>query len=241
MRYVMALGGISVIIAIVLIAFYLVYVVLPMFKPPHIEQAASYPVPAGTQTETLYYAMEEQREIGLRVTGGGSIVFFNTEDGSLVHQQFLAEETLADPTAFAAGDPSQRLLAIGLDDGTALLALHEYHVSYPNDVRVILPGIDWPAGKTPMTIDEAGMCDYRLIAAQYDEEQLTVAALTEDGRLLLMNRAEEESFFSDEAEITAHEKPNPRCRPDYFPVNGRGTQGTLRCRTGRVDFLLRYQ
>ena len=201
MRYVMALGGISVIIAIVLIAFYLIYVVLPMFKPPHIEQVASYPVPAGTQTETLYYAMEEQREIGLRVTGGGSIVFFNTEDGKLVHQQFLAEETLADPTAFAAGDPSQRLLAIGLDDGAALLALHEYHVSYPNDVRVILPGIDWPAGKTPMTIDEAGSA-IRLIAAQYDEEQLTVAALTEDGRLLIMNRAEEESFFSDEAEIT---------------------------------------
>ena len=201
MRYVMALGGISVIIAIVLIAFYLVYVVLPMFKPPHIEQVASYPVPAGTQTETLYYAMEEQREIGLRVTAGGSIVFFNTEDGSLVHQQFLAEETSADFTAFAAGDPSQRLLAIGLDDGAALLALHEYHVSYPDDERVILPRIDWPAGKTPMMIDESGK-PITMIAAQYDEEQLTVAALTEDGRLLLMNRAEEESFSGDEAEIT---------------------------------------
>ena len=201
MRYMMALGGISVIIAIVLIAFYLVYVVLPMFKPPHIEQVAGYPVPAGTQTETLYYAMEEQREIGLRVTSGGSIVFFNTEDGNLVHQQFLAEETLADLTAFAAGDPSQRLLAIGLDDGTALLALHEYHVSYPNDVRVILPGIDWPAGKTPLIIDESGR-PITMITAQYDEEQLTVAAFTEDRRLLLMNRAEEESFFSDENEIT---------------------------------------
>ena len=201
MRYMMALGGISVIIAIVLIAFYLVYVVLPMFKPPHIEQVAGYPVPAGTQTETLYYAMEEQREIGLRVTSGGSIVFFNTEDGDLVHQQFLAEETLADLTAFAAGDPSQRLLALGLDDGTALLALHEYHVSYPNDVRVILPGIDWPAGKTPLIIDESGR-PITMITAQYDEEQLTVAAFTEDRRLLLMNRAEEESFFSDENEIT---------------------------------------
>ena len=201
MRYVMALGGISVIIAIVLIAFYLVYVVLPMFKAPHIEQAASYPVPAGTQTETLYYAMEEQREIGLRVTGGGGIVFFRAADGSLVRRQFLADETLADITAFGAGDPSQRLLAVGLDDGTALPVVHEYDVSYPEDVRVILPRIDWPAGKTPLVIDEAGR-PITMIAAQYDEEQLTIAALTEDGRLLLMNRAEEESFLSDEAEIT---------------------------------------
>ena len=201
MRYVMALGGISVIIAIVLIAFYLVYVVLPMFKAPHIERAASYPVPAGTQTETLYYAMEEQREIGLRVTGGGGIVFFRAADGSLVRRQFLADETLADITAFGAGDPSQRLLAVGLDDGTALPVVHEYDVSYPEDVRVILPRIDWPAGKTPLVIDEAGR-PITMIAAQYDEEQLTIAALTEDGRLLLMNRAEEESFLSDEAEIT---------------------------------------
>ena len=208
MRYVMALGGISVIIAIVLIAFYLVYVVLPMFKPPHIERVASYPLPSDTKTETLYYAMEEQREIGLRVTNVGSVVFFKTLDGTLVHQQFLAEQTLTEVTAFAAGDPSQRLLAFGLDDGTALLAVHEYHVSYPDDVRVILPWIDWPAGKTPLKIDEAGR-PIKLITAQYDEEQLTIAALTEDQRLLLMNRAEEESLFSDEAEITVTESQIP--------------------------------
>jgi len=201
LRYVMALGGTSVIIAIVLIAFYLVYVVLPMFKPPHIEQVASYPVPAGTNTGSLYYAMEEQREIGLRVTNDGSVVFFNTSDGSLVHQQFLAQETLAEFTAFAAGDPSQRLLAMGLDDGSVLLAVHEYHVSYPNDVRVILPRIDWPAGKTPLKIDESGRA-ITLVAAQSDDDQITIAAFTEDRRLLLMNIAEEESFLSDEAEIT---------------------------------------
>ena len=201
LRYVMALGGISVIIAIVLIAFYLVYVVLPMFKPPHIEQAASYPVPAGTNAETLYYAMEEQREIGLRVTNDGSVVFFNTSDGSLVHQQSLAQETQAEFTVFAAGDPSQRLLAMGLDDGAVLLAKHEYHVSYPNDVRVILPRIDWPAGNTPLKIDESGRA-ISLVAAQSDDDQITVAALTEDQRLLLMNITEEENLFSDEAEIT---------------------------------------
>ena len=200
MRYLMALGGISVIIAIVLIAFYLIYVVLPMFKPPHIEQAASYPVPADLNTGSLYYAMEEQREIGLRVTNDGRVVFFNTPDGSLVHQQFLAEQTQAEFTAFAAGDPSQRLLALGLNDGSVLLATHEYHVSYPNDVRVISPGIDWPAGKTPLKIDESGRA-ITLVAAQSDDDQTTIAALTEDQRLLLMNIAKEESLFSDDAEI----------------------------------------
>ena len=201
MRYVMALGGISVIIAIVLIAFYLFYVVLPMFKPSHIEQVASYPVPGGTSIGTSYYAMEEQREIGLRVTADANVVFFKSADGSLIHQQFLAQDAPADISAFSAGDPSQRLLAFGLEDGSALLATHEYHVTYPNDVRLILPGIDWPVGKMPIQVDEAGIA-ISIIASQSDEDQTTIAALTEDQRLLLMNITEEESFLGDEAEIS---------------------------------------
>ena len=201
LRYMMALGGISVIVAIVLIAFYLVYVVLPMFKPPHIEQVAGYPVPAGKETASLYYAMEEQREIGLRITADADAVFFNTADGSLVHRESLLQETRAQVTAFAAGDPSQRLLALGLDDGTALLAVHEYRVTYPDDIRVIHPGIVWPAGREPVTMDESGKA-ISLIAAQHDEDQTTVAALTDDQRLLLLNMVEEESFLSDEAEVT---------------------------------------
>jgi phosphate transport system permease protein len=201
MRYMMALGGISVIIAIVLIAFYLVYVVLPMFKSAHIERVARYPVPAGTKTGSLYYAMEEQREIGLRVTGDGRAVFFNTADGSLVHQQSMVQETRAQVTAFAAGDPSQRLLALGMNDGTVQVVLHEYRVTYPDDIRVIHPEIVWPAGREPIIMDESGKA-ITMIAAQYDEDQTTIAALTEDQRLLLMNMVEEESFFSDETEIT---------------------------------------
>ena len=194
------LGGISVIFAIVLIAFYLFYVVMPMFKPARIEQAASYPVPGGANTQTLYYAMEEQREIGLRVTQDGRAVFFNTRDGSLVHQQQLTEQPLTELTAFAPGDPSQRLLAAGFEDGAVLLARHEYHVSYPNDVRVISPRIEWPAGKTPLKIDDAGRA-VTLVTAQSDDEQTTIAVFTEDQRLLLMNLSENESLFSDEGEI----------------------------------------
>ena len=70
-RYLMAIGGISVIITIVLIAFYLLYVVIPMFKPADIEHIASYTLPGNSEEKTLYYAMEEQHEIALRITADG--------------------------------------------------------------------------------------------------------------------------------------------------------------------------
>lgn len=204
MRHGMALGGVSVIIVLVLIAVYLFYVVLPMFMPARLEQVAAYPAPggaqSGAQSGVLHYAMEEQREIGLRIAADGGAAFFNTADGGLVRQESLAERAQAALTAFAAGDPSQRLLALGLEDGRALLATHEYTVTYPDDERVILPRIAWPLGETPIVIDGAGQA-LRLIAAQSDEEQTTVAALTEDGRLLLVNLAREESFLGDESDI----------------------------------------
>ena len=42
-RYLMAFGGVSVIAAIVLIAFYLLYVVVPMFKSAEIEKLPRTP------------------------------------------------------------------------------------------------------------------------------------------------------------------------------------------------------
>ena len=200
MRHGMALGGVSVIIVLVLIAVYLFYVVLPMFMPARLEQVAVYPAPGGAQSGVLHYAMEEQREIGLRVAADGGAAFFNTADGGVVRQESLAERASAALTAFAAGDPSQRLLALGLEDGRALLATHEYAVTYPDDERVILPRMAWPLGETPIAIDGAGQA-LRLIAAQSDEEQTTIAALTEDGRLLLVNLAREESLLGDESDI----------------------------------------
>jgi ABC-type uncharacterized transport system permease subunit len=51
-RYFVASGGISVIIAILLIFFYLLYVVIPMFELADIRESASYIVPG--EAETLH-------------------------------------------------------------------------------------------------------------------------------------------------------------------------------------------
>lgn len=210
--YLMGLGGVSVIIAIVLIAFYLLYVVLPMFRPAQIELAASYEIPGDRVEETLYYALEEQREIGLRVSGAGLATFFNTKDGTLVQEVPLLAETSAEVTSFSAGDPSQSLLTLGLGDGTALLARHRYQVTYPNDVRLITPGIERLFGSEPLIVDESGY-PLKMISAQSDGEQTTIAAVTDDDRLLLVNLEREESMFEEQGEITRTDSLIPLKHP----------------------------
>ena len=57
MTWFMGFGGISVIIAIVLIFFYLLYVVFPMFLPAHMERVGEYSMPAADKGNTLHLAI----------------------------------------------------------------------------------------------------------------------------------------------------------------------------------------
>ncbi|MGH8453655.1 MAG: phosphate ABC transporter permease, partial [Nevskiales bacterium] len=85
-RYGVAIGGIGVIAALVLIFVYLLYIVLPVFEPAKIEASASYDLPGG-QSPSLYLSLEEQAEVGMRITADGRVVFFKTAEGSVTQEQ----------------------------------------------------------------------------------------------------------------------------------------------------------
>ena len=201
-RYLMAMGGISVIIAITLIAFYLLYVVIPIFRPAHIEQLASYAVPGDSKAGSSYFAMEEQHEIGLRVTTAGKLNFFRTSDGSVLDTFAPFEDYPAAVTAFAKGDPSQNLLAFGTADGKVLLVKHLYKTTYPEGVRLITPWLQYPLGDSPIAINENSTDEVRLLSAQSNDTETTIAALTTSGAIHLVSFARETSFLSDEVTVT---------------------------------------
>lgn len=200
-RYLMAVGGIGVIIAIVLIAFYLLYVVLPMFKPADIESMASYGLPGGSQSESLHYAMEEQHEIGLRVLEDGTLTFFDTSSGETNQQENVLNGSQRKIRSFSAGDPAQNIFAFGLDNGEVIIARHDYEISYPDDVRLISPLISYPLGKTPLRISPDNSA-LELLSAQWDGEEASIVAVTEAGKVFLLNYTLEESFLSDDVEIS---------------------------------------
>ncbi len=198
-RYGVALGGISVILAIVLIFFYLLLVVFPLFEPAEAEAVAEYSRP-GSDARTLHLAMEEQAEIAVRFSDDGAVVFFSTIAGGDIKRENLAVPAGAEITSFAFGDPTQARIAVGLSDGTALVARHVYQVSYPNDVRTITPGIRYPLGSEPLEIDDEGEPLVKL-AMQDGEEEATIVAVTGDGRLLLTHFLKEEDMFGDETSL----------------------------------------
>lgn len=198
-RYLMTFGGVGVIIAIVLIAFYLFYVVLPMFKGAEIEPISSYSVPGGADTKSLHYAMEEQHEVGLRVTQQGEAIFFTTTSGEIRDRFQLPIPTGTEITSFSYGDLPQQMLAVGLSNGGVLMFKHTYKVTYPNDERLITPDLFYPFGEKPLDVIASG-APVEYLSIQHDGEKATIAAKSNDATVHLLTIIREESFLSDEIE-----------------------------------------
>ena len=62
-RYSIVAGGLGVIVAIVLIFFYLMYVVYPLFISAEAHELHQYKVPEASAGKTLFLTSEEQNEV----------------------------------------------------------------------------------------------------------------------------------------------------------------------------------
>ncbi len=193
-------GGLSVIVAIVLIFFYLLYVVFPLFEAAKAESVSQYNVPAATSGETLLLAMEEQNEIAVRFTNQGKAIFFAVATGKIIYQEAFAIPENVEITSFSQGDPTKGIVAYGLSDGRVVIAKHNYKVTYPNDIRLITPKIEYPLGREPLVIDNQGNALQR-IAIRVDEDMTTVIAKTAANQLVLSHYAKEESLFGDDSTL----------------------------------------
>lgn len=215
-KYVMVFGGLSVIIAISTIFFYLAGVVAPLFMPPHMDDLKPLAVPAHVDQSTVHLGMEEQVEIGIRVASQGGVTFFSLLDGKPLLQERVALPESVQATSFAAGDLRKRAMGFGLADGRIVLLKDDYKVSFTQDpkdpkkdVRSIVPGLVYPLGKDALVLDDAGQPLKRL-AIQHDDEGTTAIALTADNRLLL-------AYFTSESDFTGESVTTKRAAIHELP------------------------
>ena len=183
-------GGLAVLGAILLIFFYLLYEIMPLFKAATIKEEASYTVPAVGDSPLLYLAMEEQAEIAFAIDARGEGLFFQSTSGDLIKKQALMP---AGPSSFALNSDQSPLFALASHDGEVLLAAHEYRISYPDDRRLITPVFEFPYGAEPFKLSNKAISK---LAVRDSEESLVIVALTEDG-LLARRWSKEEDFLSE--------------------------------------------
>ena len=199
-RYSVSAGGAMVLVALLLIFFYLLYVVFPIFRPVTLESHNAFTVPS--QGKILALGMEEQNEIGFKITDTGDLTFFaarQLEEGPAPGTVLLRESVLSseNPLVLAKTTPTRGTYLLSDAQGKALVFKPSFQVSFPDDKRTLTPYVQYPLGNESLTIDSQGHALQHLVF-ETSSDLASFAAVTDDGRLLLTRLLGEEDFLTEE-------------------------------------------
>ncbi len=202
-------GGMSVLFAILLIFFYLLFEIIPLFRSASIEPVADFPVAKlGDVGKPLYIAVEEQNEVGMRVDAAGKIVFFHVATGEPVLSQSAPVPQDAQISSFAIDSEHSHLFALGLTDGTALLVRHDYSAEYDNNGdRTIVPLLQYPYGEKPMQLMPGETL--HTLAMRSSDSGLVLIGANDSGHLIARKWERREDFLSGETVTEEVQLPVP--------------------------------
>ena len=204
-----AVGGISVIVAILLIFAYLFYEVVPLFAGAKVEPSSTYVLE--DSSASLHLAIEEQSEMAMRLGNDGIARFFDLESGESVASIPISLPDQAQITSFSLDSEQSGLFALGLDTGEAVIARYAYDTRFAalDNRRILTPKIEYPFGEVPYTLtDDKALAS---IALRTSGENMVLAATAEGGGLSLLKASKQTSLFAafdlgDGAEFEIEEK-----------------------------------
>ena len=154
-RWLIGIGGVGVIFAVVLIFFYLLWVVFPLFLPAGSSLGETRQIERWSETTPLYTSIEEQQELGLRIADNGVAEFFRLDSGKTVQRESL-------PLAFgqaislsAEAIEHNGTIAVASTDGQVHVVRHSYETRFEGGVetRIIEPTLDFPYGRQPLVTE----------------------------------------------------------------------------------------
>ncbi|HZD52233.1 MAG TPA: phosphate ABC transporter permease, partial [Woeseiaceae bacterium] len=216
-RAVVTLGGIAVIAAIALIFFYLLEVVLPLFKPASMAAGDAFPVP-GPADRTLHLSLEERAETGARYTSAAEVIFFRAQGGEVVDRVRLAAAP-ATATSLGVSDIAGDGVVIGLNDGRIVATRVKYEISYPGNTRRVTPGVVYPLGRDPIVVDQRGRAVVAVSGRVGDRDARFVSVVA-DGTVVATHVGLETSFLTGETTIaeTSNRELPVRIGTDELPA-----------------------
>ncbi len=193
-----SIGGIGIISAVMLIMFFLIYVVVPIFFSAKVELKSEYPIPGNASSPTLFYSLDEYKATAIRVDKDGVINHFDLSTGAifsttplnLFGQQIVSHTDVSD---------IDRIIAFGLSGGGAIIVEFDYKVSFPDGVRKIDVDISHPFGE--QIINLAGGAIEK-IAVRTTSLDVVFATKAKNESFIVVNKfAKTTSLFSDEISL----------------------------------------
>ena len=193
-RWYVFIGGLAVLGAITLIFFFLGYVVFPLFQGADVNaRQALTPVWMQDAGKPLMLSVEEQNQVGMRVSDKGLVLFFSAKTGDELSRVSLPLPAGTQVTSIGEDQPGNPVVVLGLSNGQALVFRHSYRVTYPDNKKTITPAIEYPYGETPITLDPQGRAldhvnlsvnDSTLVLAGSSGAQLNVLSMAREENMM---------------------------------------------------------
>lgn len=175
-RMIVTSSGLLILLTLMLIFVYLLYAVLPLFKPAAINLSPSFAVDRSAPTIAL--GIDASGQMGYRLDAQGKGYFIRLEAqgespaGSLISAQQLSPA----PVSISRAAGGQPLYGVGLSNGRFLLLQPDFSATPPV--------WQFPLGEQPRFMDLKGQRLNQLAVAEPQLRQFAIAAVTDDGRLM---------------------------------------------------------
>lgn len=168
-------SGLLVLMTLMLIFVYLLFAVLPLFKPAAMGQAK--PLTINASAPALALGMDVQQRIGYRIDAQGQGQFYplTQQNAHPLTQQTL----LAKPTLLTQAAGERDLFALAQADGRFIVASADFAAAGASAPQWL-----FPLGQRPLTLDKQGRALTLLTLAEARRGQYLLAGVTEDRRLV---------------------------------------------------------
>ena len=196
-----SIGGAGIIFAVALIFFYLLWVVIPIFSSASVEPGNHYSLaPEGQPSNgelsnavapSLYVAIEDSGEMGMRVNAQGKMTFFLLDSGKITEELNLeipAGKKLVKIQP-SENDPFQ--LALLLDTEEIQFVRVRFRVSFEQKIKHTIPRLVYPYTEALLKLSDTplGITSLRHIV---EDDRLVVTALTDEPAFYLREYTIEE-------------------------------------------------
>ncbi|WP_286234813.1 ABC transporter permease subunit [Thalassotalea sediminis] len=195
-RWLITLGGVSVLFTLVLIFLYLLYVIKPVFESAKVNEVQTFNIDKTQQA--LAIGIDELQELAYVIDEQGKIDYFALKGEQEKYREPAYSLSLSE-------NPIQQIIDVDgerkllLDkQGNVQLVAPKFQSTFDTGKREIIPNITYPLGEDFIVVDEQQSTFAHLSFAMNDERAVFVG-YTHDNRLIKTSLIAEDDFNYDPA------------------------------------------
>ena len=143
-------GGIFVLVTLVLIFFYLLYVIVPIFSSVSVKPTSHFSLTLPGHTARV--GIDDSNTLAYRFTTDGQVDFIRLSPPPASGQVIKKQTLVNNPTAVATSLPRDGLVAYALAGGQVKIVRADFNFTFDQNKKQLFPVIDYPVSKAPLSV-----------------------------------------------------------------------------------------